>query len=162
MFPEGHKLAAQNCPNGKGFPYALFETLLFRLSDPCMESMLAEVIPHAHGDDLLKKRLADTEANMQQAERALDRLYAIIKKPDTSDSLIERTDRDIRQVDAELTRLNANSSERGSRQVRHRPCPQNRIPSPPYESIVCVSSLAMSSCLAKRESGRSDLPRLHR
>jgi hypothetical protein len=57
MFPEGHKLAAQNCPNGKRFPHALFETLLLRLFDPCIESMLAEVIPHAHGDDLLEGQI---------------------------------------------------------------------------------------------------------
>jgi hypothetical protein len=105
IFPKGHKLAGQKCPNGKGFPYALFESLLFRLFDPCMEPVLAGLTPDVHRDDLLQRRVAETEAGIQQSERALDRLYAIIKKPDTSDSLIERTDRDIRQVDAELTRL---------------------------------------------------------
>jgi hypothetical protein len=105
IFSEGHKLAGQKCPNGKGFPYALFEALLFRLFEPCMESVLAALTPDVHRDDLLQRRLADAEADIQDAERALDRLYSIIKKPDTSDSLIERTDRDIRQVDAELNRL---------------------------------------------------------
>jgi len=105
IFPEGHRLAGEKCTNGKGFPYALFEGLLFSLFDPCMESVLAALTPDVHRDDLLQRRLADAEAGIQDAERALDRLYSIIKKPDTSDSLIERTDRDIRQVDAELNRL---------------------------------------------------------
>ena len=104
-FPDDHKLAGQNCPNGKGFPYALFEGLLFRLFDPCMESVLAAMTPDVHRDDLLQRRLADAEGCIQHAELALDRLYSIIKRPDTSDSLIERTDRDIRQVDLKLTRL---------------------------------------------------------
>jgi hypothetical protein len=105
IFPEGHKLAGQRCPNGKGFQYAVFEFLLFQLFDPCMEPVLAAMTPQMHRDDLLQRRLADTETGIQQSARALDRLYAIIKRPDTSDSLIERTDRDIRQVDVELTRL---------------------------------------------------------
>jgi hypothetical protein len=105
IFPEGHKLAGQKCPNGKGFQYAVFEFLLFQLFDPCMEPVLAAMTPQMHRDDLLQRRLADTETGIQQSARALDRLYAIIKRPDTSDSLIERTDRDIRQVDVELTRL---------------------------------------------------------
>jgi hypothetical protein len=105
IFPDGHKLAGQKCPNGKGFPYALFESLLFQLFDPCMEPVLAALTPQMHRDDLLQKRLADTEAGIAQAQQGMDRLYAIIRKPGTSDSLIERTDRDIRQVDADLTRL---------------------------------------------------------
>ena len=105
IFPKDHKLAGQKCPNTKGFPYPLFESSLFQLFDPCMEPVLAALTPDAYRDDLLQRRLADTEASIHQSERALDRLYSLIKKPDTSDSLIERTDRDIREVDVDLTRL---------------------------------------------------------
>src|SRR5437762_367482 len=111
IFPERHKLAGLKCPNGKGFPYRLFEFLLFQLFDPCMEPVLAALTPDMHRDDLLQRRLADTAAGIQGAELTLDRLYAMIKKPDTSDSLIERTDRDIRQLDAELTRLKQEREE---------------------------------------------------
>ena len=65
--------------------------------------MIAGTAWAERGQDLFQKALV--------AERALDRLYSIIKKPDTSDSLIERTDRDIRQVDAELTRLKQEREE---------------------------------------------------
>jgi len=105
VFPEGHPLVGQRCPNKGGFPYPCFEKLLFQLFEPCMEPLLASLIPEARRDDLLQKRLANTETKIGQNEQAWDRLYEIIMKPDTTVTLIERTEVKMRQVDAETTRL---------------------------------------------------------
>jgi hypothetical protein len=93
------------CANRTGFPYPRFEELLFRLFEECMEPLLAQLMPAAQRNDLLAQHLADIETKIAQSEAIIDRLYQAFMRPDAPASLIERTEGEIRTVNAEITRL---------------------------------------------------------
>jgi DNA invertase Pin-like site-specific DNA recombinase len=94
------------CENHTGFPYPRFEELLFLLFEECMEPMLIRLMPAAQCNDLLTKRLADIETKIAQSEEIIARLYQTFMRPgDAPASLIERTESEIRKVNAETTLL---------------------------------------------------------
>ena len=93
------------CENRTGFPYPRFEELLFRLFEECMEPVLVRLMPAVQRNDLLAKRLADIETKIAQSEEVIDRLYQTFMRPDAPASLIERTEAEIRKVNAKSTLL---------------------------------------------------------
>lgn len=117
-FPEGHKLAGRKCPNKHGFQYPRFEELLFGLFSPAMIPVLPDLIPQRHRDDLVERRIADTDATIAEAEQAIQRFTRLIRKAQ-SDEIADTYDAEIRMIRAELGNLNVERDRLHEQRARH-------------------------------------------
>jgi hypothetical protein len=104
VFPEGHKLAGQRCPNRRGFKYQLFEAALFSLFSPAMIPVLAEMMPQRQRDDLVARRIADTDAKITEAEQEKKRLARLARKAETDEAAAAYDD-EMKLIVADLNRL---------------------------------------------------------
>jgi hypothetical protein len=104
VLPEGHPLAGQKCPNSIGFPYATFEAALFGLFSPTMIPVLAEMIPQKHRDDLVARRLSDTEANIGEHQQAIKRLARLIAGAE-DDEIADVYDAEVKRIRVEVNQL---------------------------------------------------------
>ena len=104
IFPEGHRLAGQKCPNRKGMSYSEFEAALFSLFRPAMIPVLGEMIPQKHRDDLLTRRRSDCEAKIDESEQGIRRLVRQVAKAE-SDEIADAYDVEIKALEADLSRL---------------------------------------------------------
>jgi hypothetical protein len=104
VFPEGHRLAGQRCSNRRGFRYPLFEAALFSLFSPAMIPALAEMMPQTQRDDLVARRIADTDAKIAEAEQEKKRLVRLARKAET-DEAADAYDDEMKLIVADLNRL---------------------------------------------------------
>jgi hypothetical protein len=123
VFPEGHPLAGQRCPNRRGFSYSRFEELLLALFSPAMIPVLADMMPKRHRDDLVERRIADADAKIAEAERAIQRFTRLIRKA-PSDDIVDDYDAEVRKIRAELGTMSVERdrlNEQRTRQGENRP-----------------------------------------
>ena len=104
LLPEGHPLAGQRCLNRHGFQYPAFEVALFGLFSPAMIPVLGEMTPQKHRDDLVTRRLSDTEAQIGERQQAIKRFVRLIRGAG-DDEIADVYDGEVKRIRAELNRL---------------------------------------------------------
>jgi Recombinase len=118
IFPDGHKLAGQKCPNIHGFAYGDFEAALFSLFRPAMIPVLAEMIPQKHRDDLVARRLDDCEAKVAEHEQGIKRLARMVAKAE-DDETADAYDSEIKLIRIDLNRLRVERDRLRQQSISH-------------------------------------------
>jgi Recombinase len=114
------------CPNRRGMPYLDFETGLQRLLMPSVLASLRELIAHHDRDDLLERRIAEIEAKLAEAERAIERLVRRAGATD-DDDLAMRYERDAKATRVERDKLNLERDRLIGQRVYQGESIENRI-----------------------------------